>query len=101
MLKIGICGFGTVGQSLVDHILIHKNKIKSNVSSDFGIAMIADRSIEKKEYPNDIKVTTDPMDLSNDSTISIVIELLGGIELPYKIIIESIKNKKHPSTRKL
>ena len=98
MLKIGICGFGTVGQSLVDHIVLHNDKISSNVSSDFAIAMIADRSIEKKDYPNDIKVTTNPMDIPNDSSISIVIELLGGVELPYKIITESIKNKKHVIT---
>ena len=98
MLKIGICGFGTVGQSLVDHIVLHNDKISSNVSSDFAIAMIADRSIEKKDYPNDIKVTANPMDITNDSSISIVIELLGGVELPYKIITESIKNKKHVIT---
>jgi Homoserine dehydrogenase len=98
MLKIGICGFGTVGQSLVDHIVLHNNKISSNVSSDFAIAMIADRSIEKKDYPNDIKATINPMDIPNDSSINIVIELLGGVELPYKIITESIKNKKHVIT---
>ena len=50
MLKIGICGFGTVGQSFVDHIVSHGDKIRSNVSKDFDIDVIADRSIDKKEY---------------------------------------------------
>ena len=48
MLKIGICGYGTVGQSLVDHVLSYNKKIRLNVSSDFAIARIADRSIDKK-----------------------------------------------------
>jgi homoserine dehydrogenase len=98
MLKIGICGYGTVGQSLVDHVLSYNKKIRLNVSSDFAIARIADRSIDKKEYPRDITVTKDPLDLPADSNIDIIIELLGGIDLPYKIITESIRNKKHVVT---
>jgi homoserine dehydrogenase len=98
MLKIGICGYGTVGQSLVDHVLLYNKKIRSNVSSNYTIAKIADRSIDKKEHPKDIEVTKDPMDLPLDSNIDIVIELLGGIDLPYKIITESIRNKKHVIT---
>lgn len=98
MLKIGICGYGTVGQSLVDHVLSYNKKIRLNVSSDFTIARIADRSIDKKEYPRDITVTKDPLDLPADSNIDIIIELLGGIDLPYKIITESIRNKKHVIT---
>lgn len=98
MLKIGICGYGTVGQSLVDHVLSYNKKIRLNVSSDFAIARIADRSIDKKEYPRDITVTKDPLDLPADSSIDIIIELLGGIDLPYQIITESIRNKKHVIT---
>ena len=95
MLKIGICGYGTVGQSFVSHITSHKDIIKSNISGDFEISIIADRSIDKKEHPSNIKVTSDPMDLVNDPNIDIIIELLGGIDLPYKIITESIKNNKN------
>lgn len=98
MLKIGICGYGTVGQSLVDHVLSYNKKIRLNVSSDFVIARIADRSIDNKEYPKDITVTKDPLDFPTDPNIDIIIELLGGIDLPYKIITESIRNKKHVIT---
>ena len=95
MLKIGICGFGTVGQSFVDHIVSHNDKIRSNISKDFDIDVIADRSIDKKECPSGIKITKNPLDLPLDSDLDIIVELLGGIDLPYKIITESIKNKKH------
>ena len=95
MLKIGICGFGTVGQSFVDHIVSHNEKIRSNISKDFDINVIADRSIDKKNYPSSIKTTKNPLDLPMDSDLDIIVELLGGIDLPYQIITESIKNKKH------
>ena len=73
MLKIGICGYGTVGQSLVDHVLSYNKKIRLNVSSDFVIARIADRSIDNKEYPKDITVTKDPLDFPTDPNIDIII----------------------------
>ena len=98
MFTIGICGYGTVGQSFVSHVQLHMDKIISNIRStsnegDIKI-VIADRSIEKKDYPPNVRVTKDPMDLVTDPQIDIIIELLGGIELPYKIITESMKNHK-------
>ena len=55
MFTIGICGYGTVGQSFVSHVKLHMDKIISNTRSasnerDIKI-VIADRSIEKKDYP--------------------------------------------------
>ena len=98
MSTIGICGYGTVGQSFVSHVQLHMDKIVSNIrsaSNDGDIKIvIADRSIHKKDYPPNIRVTEDPMDLVTDPHIDIIIELLGGIELPYKIITESMKNGK-------
>ena len=48
MVKIGVCGFGTVGQSFVEHILSYHEKISKNSGKDFVISIIADRSVDKK-----------------------------------------------------
>ena len=48
MIKIGVCGFGTVGQSFVNHVLAYKEKIIKNCGRDICISIIADRSIERK-----------------------------------------------------
>ena len=98
MLKIGICGYGTVGQSFVEHLRVHDDKIQSSVSEEFEIALIADRSIDKKEYNKDIAVTKDVMEMTSDSNINIIVELIGGIDIPYKVITSAIKNKKHVIT---
>jgi homoserine dehydrogenase len=95
MLKIGICGYGTVGQSFIEHLRVHNDKIKSNISEEFKIALIADRSIDKKEYNKEIAVTKDVMELASNPNIDIIVELIGGIDIPYKIITAAIKNKKH------
>ena len=53
MNRIGLCGYGTVGQSLLKLIKNTDNTIPSNISDKFIVSMIADRSIAKK---NMIKV---------------------------------------------
>ena len=98
MLKIGICGYGTVVQSLISHLEMHNDKIMSNISEEFVVALIADRSIDKKDHRKDIAITKDVMDIPSSSEIDIVIELMGGIDIPYKLITASIKNKKHVIT---
>ena len=95
MFNIGICGYGTVGQSLVKHLTAYKKNIQSNTSQKFSIGLIADRSIDSKEYDKSIPVTKNPMDLVSNPDIHIIVELLGGIGLSYELIVKAIKNQKH------
>ena len=95
MIKIGICGFGTVGQSLVKHLSDHKDLIINKTSLEFEIAYIADRSIHKKTYPKNINVTTDVMDLASPGKVDILVELIGDVELTYPLIKNAIENKIH------
>lgn len=99
MIKIGICGLGTVGQSSLEHIVKYKNEIRSNVSSDFVVSHVADLAIKSKDLGKlDIVATDNAMDLANNPDISIIIELIGGTKIAYEVITESIKNKKHVIT---
>ncbi|MEC8170273.1 MAG: homoserine dehydrogenase [Pseudomonadota bacterium] len=95
MIKIGICGFGTVGQSLVKHLCDHKDLIVNKTSLEFEIAYIADRSIHKKTYPKNINVTTDVMELASPGKVDILVELIGDVELTYPLIKNAIENKIH------
>ena len=48
MLKIAVCGLGTVGKSFVDHFLNYQDLISKNCGQQIEITIIADRSINKK-----------------------------------------------------
>lgn len=99
MIKIGICGLGTVGQSSLEHIIKFKNEIRSNVNVDFEVSHVADLAIESKKLTNhNIIATNNAMDLVKDPEISIIIELIGGTTAALEIITESLKNKKHVIT---
>ena len=98
MIKIGLCGLGTVGKSFVEHIDESYNLIKNKIGTDFQITAIADRSIRKKKYKDGIKITEDAMSLVNIKDINVIVELIGNVDLSYELLKQSIKNKKHVIT---
>ena len=94
MIKIGVCGFGTVGQSFVNHVLAYKDKIIKNCGRDICISIIADRSIEKKKFKTEsIEFTSDILSVL-DSDCDLVVELIGGIDLAYDLVRGAISKKK-------
>tara|TARA_B100000941_G_scaffold78423_1_gene53566 strand:+ start:16419 stop:17711 length:1293 start_codon:yes stop_codon:yes gene_type:complete len=98
MIKIGLCGLGTVGKSFVEHIDESYNLIKNKIGIDFEITAIADRSIKNKKYKDGINITEDAMSLVNIKDIDVIVELIGNVDLSYDLLKQSIKNKKHVIT---
>ena len=93
MIKIGIIGVGTVGQS-VSNILQENSDI---ISARAGVEIVptigAVKSLDKKRDVN-IKLTDNPLDIVNDPEIDIVVELMGGVEEPYELVKKALKNGK-------
>ena len=98
MIKIGLCGLGTVGRSFVEHIDESYNLIKNKLGTDFGIVAIADRSIKNKKYKSGIQISENPIDLANDKDLDVIVELIGDVDLSYDLLKQSIINRKHVIT---
>ena len=87
-LKIGIIGFGTVGTGVYKTLQNFK---------DVEVVKIAVKNINKPrsvETPAGL-LTDNPMEIVNDSSIDIVVELIGGVEPAWEYISNAIKNGKH------
>ena len=94
MIKIGVCGFGTVGRSFVDHFLKYKQKISQNCNSQLALSLIADRSIESKKFEdNEIVFSSNVLDVI-ESDCDLIIELIGGTEISKEIVIGSMNKGK-------
>lgn len=94
MIKIAVCGFGTVGQSFVNHVLAYQDKIIKNCGRDICISIIADRSIEKKKFKNnDIQFTSDILSVI-DSDSDLIVELIGGTDIAYDLVKNATTKKK-------
>jgi homoserine dehydrogenase len=99
-VNVGILGFGTVGAGTVEVLLQNKEIIQDRVGSEIVIKRIADLDIESDRGINiDPEVlTTNAQDVIDDPHIDIVIELIGGIETPKRLILEALRKGKHVVT---
>ncbi|MGE4170646.1 MAG: homoserine dehydrogenase [Candidatus Margulisiibacteriota bacterium] len=101
MINIGLLGFGTVGQGVVEILNKHQAAFKQRTGKTIQVKSVLVRNLEKaKAHPlaGTVAITTNPGDILNDPDIHIVIEVLGG-ETPAKVFItQALEAKKHVIT---
>jgi len=94
MFKIGVCGLGTVGKNLINHINKYQEKISNNCGQEFVISLVADRSINNKKVDiQNIQLSDDVLSAA-DSDCDLIIELIGGTDIAYDLIKKAICNGK-------
>ena len=94
--NIALVGLGTVGKSVLNILEKNFENIKERTNLELKIVAICDRSIKNKSsnIPKNIKLTQEPLSLIKDPNIDIIIELVGGVELPKEWIQTALKEKK-------
>jgi homoserine dehydrogenase len=92
-LKIGLCGFGVVGQGVWKHLHARRTELEQRLGSSLEIARIAVRDPGKDRgipLPEGL-VTTDPLDLATDPDLGIICELIGGTGVAREITLAALK----------
>ena len=97
---MGIIGFGTVGAGTVEALVHNRDIISSRVGSEIVVKKIADLDIRSdRGIPIEPSLlTTDAMEVINDTNIDIVVELMGGIDIAKGFILEAFKKGKQVVT---
>jgi homoserine dehydrogenase len=93
MVKIGILGVGTVGASVANILSANADIIEARAGKKIVVKSGAVKNL-KKDRGVDIKLSTNPMDIIEDDEIDIVVELMGGVEEPYRLVKEALKRGK-------
>ncbi len=83
-MKVCVCGYGVVGQGVVD-ILDRQNPLLV-------------KSIFTKEAIDDIRYINNYDDVLQDTSITVVVEAIGGIEPAYSMLKSALEHKKHVVT---
>ncbi len=99
-LNVGIIGLGTVGGGTAKILLNNTALIQSRLGLNIRLKKISDLDIERDRgfsIPEGI-LTKDAYEIINDPEISVVVELIGGINPAKKFIIDALKNGKHVVT---
>ena len=95
-IKVGMLGIGNIGRGTYQALEMNHDKILETTGFDIEIVKILnrhpdkDRGIDIPKY----KYTTDVRDIMEDPEISIVVELIGGIEPATEYMAQALRNGK-------
>jgi homoserine dehydrogenase len=95
-IRIGLCGFGVVGQGVYKHLRQRSAELASRLATAFEICAVAVRDTEKKrevDVPAGL-ISGDAMAVATDPTIQVVCELMGGTTLAREVVLAALARGK-------
>ncbi|MBL8111780.1 MAG: homoserine dehydrogenase [Acidobacteria bacterium] len=82
-LRIGLLGFGTVGQAFTRLVLKERGRLLRDHALDLEVVAIGNRRIDEKRAGwagEGVRFTDDLASVATDPGVDLVVELLGGLE---------------------
>jgi len=93
MIKVGIIGVGTVGTSVAEILRDNADVITARAGADIVVKRGVVKNLNK-DRDLDIIITDNVDDILDDPEIDIVVELMGGVEEPFKVVKKALENGK-------
>ncbi len=99
-IKVGLIGFGTVGAGMVEILINNRGLIADRIGAEIAVKKIADLDIasDRGVKIDPMVLTTDAMEIINDSEIDVVVELMGGCDQAMEYILAAMERGKHVVT---
>jgi homoserine dehydrogenase len=91
--RVGVIGVGTVGRSVVQILDENKSIISARSGDEIVVKSGVVRDLSKVSDLS-ISLSKNPYDVVDDPEIDIVVELMGGVELPLEIVKKALQNGK-------
>lgn len=99
-IGVGLIGFGTIGTGVVKVLRDNAEVIEQRLGSPLRLVRIADLDLDTDRGVDLAEITfdADASALIADPGVQIVIELIGGYDVPRKFILEALAAGKHVVT---
>ena len=96
IVEIGILGMGNIGSEFVEILLKQTSEIEQASNKKIQISKILVSNLNKKRNTgvNDNVLTTNPDEIFKNENISIVIELMGGVDPAFEYVSKCLDSKK-------
>ena len=93
-IKIGLVGLGVVGKSVYEILIKDKKIIDAKTLNELELVAVSARG--KKDFidENKVKFYANALDLANDPTIDVVVEVVGGEGIAREVCEAALKNGK-------
>jgi len=99
-VKIGLLGLGTVGSGTLKVLERNAEEIARRAGRGIVVshASVRDRSRVEQLGLRDTRLSADPADVVDDPEVAVIVELFGGYEPAYSLVMRAIENGKHVVT---
>jgi len=99
-IGVGLIGFGTIGTGVVKVLRDNASVIEQRLGCELRLVRIADLDLDTDRGVDlaGIQFDSDASALIADPEVEIVIELIGGYDVPRKFILEALASGKHVVT---
>jgi homoserine dehydrogenase len=99
VIKVGLLGFGTVGSSVARILSENRENIERRAGMPILIKKVLVRNPDRyKNFAGSYIFTSDPKEILNDPDISVIVELVGGLDPATHFIVWALKNGKRVVT---
>ncbi len=99
-VKVGLLGFGTIGGGVAKILLEKKEQIARRIGKEIELVKICDRDLTSDRGVSipDGMLTDNIDEIMNDPTISVVVELFGGVEPARTFVLRALESGKNVVT---
>lgn len=97
-IRVGICGFGTVGSGTYRVLDRNRQDIAARVGRDVIVTHVGARSNHQTVGTSGTRVSRDVFDVVRDPDLDIVVELIGGCDTARELVLEAVGLGKHVIT---
>ncbi len=97
-IKVGICGFGTVGGGTFNVLTNNSGEIARRAGRAIIIEQVGARRDNSDCDTSSTQITRDIFDVARNPEVDVVVELIGGYDVAKELVLEAIKHGKHVVT---
>jgi homoserine dehydrogenase len=93
VLPLGLCGFGTVGQGVWQHLEANRALLRARLGVELRVTRVAVRDARRKRdvrLPRGV-LGTDPLAIARDPAVPVVCELMGGTGLAREVTLAALR----------
>lgn len=97
-VSVGICGLGTVGSGTLNVLSRNADLVNARAACPIRVVQVASRRLPEDLPLDGIETSTDIFEVASNPAVDIVVELIGGTDVAYELVMEAIANGKHVVT---
>mgnify|MGYP006421660209 CR=1 FL=1 len=99
-VKLGLLGLGTVGSGTLNVLQRNADEIARRAGRGIVVSHASVRSRARLEglATQDIRLSEDPRTVVDDPDVEVIVELIGGHEPAFELVMRAIENGKHVVT---